>query len=229
MTEGVVDALEVIEIRQQYAAAYRPAPVYGQNALVEIAAIRQTRERVMLAAKAQLLVHLAHPGECPYERGTDECDEQGAGENQLLAQPLATHFGDLERIVPPQQLEFAGLALVVELRGELEKRALPRVRHEFFADRVVAVIHLDRHHQVARMFQRIRVFTQQLLGVQQVAAGERFGDRPFSKLLPLLDAAEPDVCQTLIEQRDLLVVVLIGAQHDGQRFFGILERFGKVA
>ena len=83
-----------------------------------------------------------------------------------LLQALAAHFGDLERIVAPQQFELPRFTFVVELRGELEERALPRVRHELLAERVIAVIDLNRHHQVARVLQRVRVFPEQFLGVQ---------------------------------------------------------------
>jgi len=88
----------------------------------------------MLAAEAQPFVGLAHAGDGPDQRRADQCDEQRGRKNQLLAQALPAHFGNLERIVAPQELEFARLALVVELRGELEERALPRIRHELLAD-----------------------------------------------------------------------------------------------
>ena len=138
-----------------------------------------------------MLVGFADAGERPDQRRADDRDEQRARDDQLLRQALSAHFGYFERVVAPQEFELARLALVVELRRQLEERALPRVRHELLADLVVAMVHLDRHHQVARVLQRVRIFAQQFLRVQQVAAGERLGDRASASFWPALMLPRP--------------------------------------
>ena len=83
---------------------------------------------------------------------------------------LCVHLRGLERIVPPQQFELARFALVLKSRRQLEKRALTGGRHDLFTDLVITVIDLNCHHQISGVLERIRVFAQEFLGVQQVVA-----------------------------------------------------------
>ncbi len=119
MAVGIVDAFEMVEVRQQHAAPDRAPAVDREHPLVEVTPIRQSRQRIMFAAEAQPIVGPALPSHRPNERGADERDDQRTRKGQLLAQALFVHFGDLERVVSPQELELACLALIVELRGEL--------------------------------------------------------------------------------------------------------------
>src|ERR1700683_1088649 len=93
-----------------------------EHVFVEISAVAQARQRIALTVEAQPVVRAAHARERPDERPADAGDERRGGKDGLLTQALAAHLGSLELIVPPQQLELARLALVVEFCRELEER-----------------------------------------------------------------------------------------------------------
>ena len=79
------------------------------------------------------------------------------------------------------------------------------------------------------MLERIGVFAQILLGVQEIVSLHRIVDRGFGELLAFLDVAETDVRQSLVEQHDAFVAAAAHLPHQRQRLLGVLERLGEVA
>src|SRR2546422_6732390 len=229
MPERVVDALEVIHIDQQRTADERSIALLGQNPLVEVPAVAQPGQRVVLAVEAQSLIDLADTADAPTKHAADQCDQHCRHHNHLLTEPLGLQVTALDGVVALEQLDLASPALVLELRRQVEQSLLARGRQQLVAKLVVAMVDLDRAAPVPGALQRRQVFVHHVLGVHGIAVRQDALDGALRAPLALSDVPQADFGNTHVEQHNLLARAAMQLACELQGPARIAERAGVVA
>ena len=115
---------ELVDIIKSYDKRSEFARLTKQDSFIKpdggILLLREAKDekykRIALAVEAQPVIRLAR-GEVRIEQHRTEARHEQCGrENELLLQALAAHLRHLQRVIPPQQFEFARPSFVVEFR-----------------------------------------------------------------------------------------------------------------